>query len=236
MKERYGGYINLIVAVTGCERNDVLPLNKKDAKEIDTLLDSLPNGRTSRCSLAKAVSLRFGLHRWGEKCTLKSAGMWAGVSPAAIRIKEVVALRKLRHPSRIRHLRKFSRSFIENENENEMAIYRQRNSSLVEKNEKLEEENEKLRLIIHQIHALIAPMMPPMMSVSAVEEILSNMSVDKLELSVRASNCLRKSNIKTLGELTQMRETDLLRSKNFGRKSLNEIKELLSEKGLALKC
>lgn len=236
MIQKYDGYVDLIIAVTGCERGDVLPLNKKDVEEIDALLDSLPNGRQSQCSLAKAISLRFGLgNRWGQKLTLKDAGAEAGVSSAAIHVKEVVALRRLQHPSRVKHLRKFSRTYLENEIESEVALHRQRNSILVEENEKLEEENGKLRQIIHEIHDLISPMMPPMMSVSAVEEILSDVSVDDLELSVRASNCLRKANIKTLGELIQMREVDLLKTKNFGRRSLNEIKELLSEKGLSLK-
>lgn len=59
-------------------------------------------------------------------------------------------------------------------------------------------------------------------------------SVHELELSVRAANCLKNANIKTIGDLVQRSESEMLRTKNFGRKSLNEIKEILSEMGLSL--
>ncbi len=59
-------------------------------------------------------------------------------------------------------------------------------------------------------------------------------SVEELELSVRASNCLKNAGIKTIGELVQKSESEMLKTKNFGRKSLNEIKEMLSGMGLAL--
>src|SRR5512139_629313 len=59
-------------------------------------------------------------------------------------------------------------------------------------------------------------------------------SVDELELSVRSANCLKHANIKLIGELVQKTEAEILATKNFGRKSLNEIKEILSEMGLSL--
>lgn len=59
-------------------------------------------------------------------------------------------------------------------------------------------------------------------------------SVDDLELSVRSANCLKNANIRFIGELVTRSETEMLKTKNFGRKSLNEIKELLSEMGLSL--
>ncbi len=59
-------------------------------------------------------------------------------------------------------------------------------------------------------------------------------SVDELDLSVRASNCLQAANIKYIGDLVQRTEQEMLKTKNFGRKSLKEIKELLSEMGLSL--
>lgn len=61
-----------------------------------------------------------------------------------------------------------------------------------------------------------------------------NRSVEELELSVRSYNCLKNANIQTIGELVQKTEAEMLRTKNFGRKSLNEIKEILSNMGLAL--
>jgi DNA-directed RNA polymerase subunit alpha len=59
-------------------------------------------------------------------------------------------------------------------------------------------------------------------------------SVNELELSVRAANCLKNANIKSIGELVQKSENEMLKTKNFGKKSLNEIKEVLSEMGLEL--
>lgn len=59
-------------------------------------------------------------------------------------------------------------------------------------------------------------------------------SVDELELSVRASNCLKNAQIKTISELVQKTEYEMLKTKNFGRKSLNEIKEILHSMGLHL--
>ena len=59
-------------------------------------------------------------------------------------------------------------------------------------------------------------------------------SVDELELSVRSANCLQNANITLIGELVQRTEQDMLKTKNFGRKSLKEIKEILASMGLAL--
>jgi len=69
-------------------------------------------------------------------------------------------------------------------------------------------------------------------SASFNENLLKN--VDELELSVRASNCLKNANIKTISELVQKSEYEMLKTKNFGRKSLNEIKEILHSMGLHL--
>ena len=61
-----------------------------------------------------------------------------------------------------------------------------------------------------------------------------NRSVEELEVSVRSYNCLKNANIQTIGELLQKTEAEMLRTKNFGRKSLNEIKEILAQMGLSL--
>lgn len=59
-------------------------------------------------------------------------------------------------------------------------------------------------------------------------------SVDELELSVRSANCLKNADIRFIGDLVQKTEAEMLKTKNFGRKSLNEIKEILTEMGLNL--
>src|SRR5256885_9459914 len=61
-----------------------------------------------------------------------------------------------------------------------------------------------------------------------------NRSVEELEVSVRSYNCLKNANIATIGELIQKTEAEMLKTKNFGRKSLNEIKEILAQMGLSL--
>ena len=58
--------------------------------------------------------------------------------------------------------------------------------------------------------------------------------VEELELSVRSANCLQNANIKYIYELVSKTEGEMLRTKNFGRKSLNEIKEILTNMGLGL--
>jgi DNA-directed RNA polymerase subunit alpha len=65
-----------------------------------------------------------------------------------------------------------------------------------------------------------------------VNDVL-NRSVEELELSVRSYNCLKNANIATIGDLVQKTEAEMLRTKNFGRKSLNEIKEILQSLGLS---
>jgi DNA-directed RNA polymerase subunit alpha len=73
----------------------------------------------------------------------------------------------------------------------------------------------------------------PIAQASPVNEHLDK-SVDELELSVRSYNCLKNANIKTLRELVGRSENEMLKTKNFGRKSLNEIKDILVSMGLGL--
>jgi DNA-directed RNA polymerase subunit alpha len=72
---------------------------------------------------------------------------------------------------------------------------------------------------------------PAERAMNQMNEVL-NRSVEELELSVRSYNCLKNANIQTIGDLVQRSEAEMLRTKNFGRKSLNEIKEILTNLGL----
>jgi DNA-directed RNA polymerase subunit alpha len=72
---------------------------------------------------------------------------------------------------------------------------------------------------------------PTERGMTQMNEVL-NRSVEELELSVRSYNCLKNANIQTIGDLVQKTEAEMLRTKNFGRKSLNEIKEILAGLGL----
>ena len=64
-----------------------------------------------------------------------------------------------------------------------------------------------------------------------IHELLK-MPVDELELSVRSANCLRAANIKSIGDLVQKSESEMLKYRNFGRKSLSELADILHEMGL----
>jgi len=77
---------------------------------------------------------------------------------------------------------------------------------------------------------------PELLEEESTEEWNENLfkTVDELELSVRSANCLQNADIKYIYELVEKTEADLLKTKNFGRKSLNEVKELLAEMGLSL--
>lgn len=101
---------------------------------------------------------------------------------------------------------------------------------------------------VSQAAALIVEQIQPLVSYSKISQIvaepgparssipeeLSNKPVDQLNLSVRTMNCLRRGGIVTVGELTVKSERDLLTLRNFGQKSLNEIKDKLAEMGLSL--
>jgi DNA-directed RNA polymerase subunit alpha len=82
------------------------------------------------------------------------------------------------------------------------------------------------------------PIEPIIEAPAEVHEEISNdhleKSVEELELSVRSYNCLKNANIETIRELVQKTEGEMLKTKNFGRKSLNEIKDLLTSMGLSL--
>jgi len=82
------------------------------------------------------------------------------------------------------------------------------------------------------------PIDQPQELVAEQPQLTSNENLDKsveeLELSVRSYNCLKNAEIRTIRELVQKTEAEMLKTKNFGRKSLNEIKEILTSMGLSL--
>jgi len=95
------------------------------------------------------------------------------------------------------------------------------------------------RILQDQLNLFINFEEPTITKVEQLEEDLSFnkyllRKVDELELSVRSANCLKNDNIIYIGDLVQKSETDMLRTPNFGRKSLNEIKEVLTQMGLHL--
>ncbi len=91
-----------------------------------------------------------------------------------------------------------------------------------------------LSIFINLDDPVDAPAEPDGELMPAVSNEHLDKSVEELELSVRSYNCLKNANIRTIRELVQKTEPEMLRTKNFGRKSLNEIKEILQSMGLGL--
>jgi len=90
---------------------------------------------------------------------------------------------------------------------------------------------DQLSIFINFDESLEPEIQEPIIEQEKINENLYR-TVDELELSVRSANCLQNAGIKYIGELVQKTEAEMLKTKNFGRKSLNEIKEILSEMGL----
>jgi len=112
-------------------------------------------------------------------------------------------------------------------------------------NERLQNENDELKAILIKLTEAITAQLK-----NRTDEIIPNdgeassyikayrarrILIDDLEMTVRSANCLRNEGIKTLGQLCRWSEADLLRIPNLGRRSLNEIKEILCSRGLTLK-
>src|SRR5207245_4490359 len=96
-------------------------------------------------------------------------------------------------------------------------------------------QNEQARLFLRDSEASLTMYYNPEQDLvnSRFSQVLE-IPVTDFELSVRSRNCLKKMNIKTLGDLTRVSEQQLLSSKNFGETSLVEIKEMMGTKGLRL--
>lgn len=90
---------------------------------------------------------------------------------------------------------------------------------------------DQLSIFINFDESLEPEVQEPIIEQEKINENLYR-TVDELELSVRSANCLQNAGIKYIGELVQKTEAEMLKTKNFGRKSLNEIKEILNEMGL----
>lgn len=92
---------------------------------------------------------------------------------------------------------------------------------------------EQLAVFINFDEEEAAPKSTPTEETTTLNENLFR-SVDELELSVRSANCLKNAEIRYIGDLVQKTEAEMLKTKNFGRKSLNEIRDILTEMGLGL--
>lgn len=176
------------------------------------------------------LSLRYGLSDNKAKTPEEIGQQWE-ITRERVRQIEAKALRKLRHPTRQRPL-KFAYSLA---TDAEVESYR------AEIKRKQEQESWRKELY-PGIEAEIfqrAARDPSLLQ--RIEDLklqyktkYDGKPVEELELSVRAQNCLAQLNIKTVGELLQRSEMELLRTKNAGRKTLKEIKDVLVDLGLRL--
>jgi hypothetical protein len=220
------GFRRLVLAVTGRpDDEDFLPLRYSDIAVVWESVESLEQASSGR-SYANIIGMRFGLDGYGAR-TLKAIGMHYGVSAERIRQLEEKALRLLRHPSRSWKLRRLFRSVLENIiqelSEEKESLRAEINTISGERNQLWQElQEEKKKGIPEEAKTRFGVQLP------------EGIDVYELEFSPRLHNCLRNNGINTLGQLLQYTELELLRLKNFGRKTLNELKVLLSEWGYSL--
>ena len=185
----------------------------------------------------KVICLRYGFDEPGESRTLEEVGNLFDVTGENIRRIENQALRKLKHVSRSKILKKYLMSERIEGITTQTEIIKNLYTELDKKDEKIR--NLEMRLIEAQMKCPkgIEELTEMSLGLDKDTQHLVNQlsySVDDLELSVRAANVLRNAKIKYLGELVQKTDEELLHKRNFGRKSLNEIKEVLSGMNLHL--
>ena len=155
----------------------------------------------------KVIELRF-LHYW----TLRDTGGVLGVGPERIRQIEAKAIRKLRHPRHWKHWK------LDTMN---AAMEARAEAS------RLELENINLRRQPERLGALSEPEPEP--------EPVKVVTIEDLELSVRSYNCLKRAEINTLADLTEKTYKELVRVRNLGRKSVDEIMKKMEEYGVGLR-
>lgn len=177
----------------------------------------------------KVLAERFGFYSKAK--TLEEVSAEQGYTRERIRQIEAKALHRLRNPSRSKPL-KFVNGLV---TDADIDAYQVQHRETQEKEQWYQKLYQEIRESVIREVSLSPSLLRQVKEVSQ-ELGIPHLSkpVEELELSVRAANCLSNANIKTVGDLVQRTETELLRSKNFGRKSLKEIKEVLAEMSLCL--
>lgn len=163
---------------------------------------------------AQILEVRFGLK--GELKTLVQAGEHFGIASERVRQIEAQALRKLKHHSRSSYLQILTESSAQllkwDLRQTLRAIHQNKVQKLLDE---INREHRSINFTTAQFQSLAK-------------------SVDEIEITVRSYNCLKNANIKTIWELVQKNEADMLKSRWFGRKSIQEIKTILAAMGLHL--
>jgi hypothetical protein len=169
------------------------------------------------------LSLRFGLYD-GKMRKLREIGKKYNLSGERIREIESKALRKLTRPKTSRKLKILTGLATDSDVENYLVEL-----------EKEQERKKWYKELYPIIEKDVISRIPYLKDEETQEPSILDGDIEELELSVRTDNCLRSAGIKTMRELVQKTEEELLRIKNFGRKSLLDVKYSLSELGIELR-
>lgn len=171
------------------------------------------------------------LDGYGAAKNIDEVGQDFEVTRERVRQIEAKALRKLRHPSRSKNLRILTDFSTDAQVKSYMDQLHERQVRDQLRSELYSEIREE---VIGQIAR--DPSLRRRVDEATAEAYQSGLNhpVDELEVSVRTANCLANLGVQTVGELAAWSEVDLLRTKNFGRKSLKEIKEVLAELNVTL--
>ncbi len=208
-----------------------------DQKKIDAIIDTLwPREK-------ETIRMRFGLDDGNER-HLQEIGDALMVTRERVRQIEARALRKLRHTSRNRHIKSIvEKNIIERYNSANTRV-----NELTAENESLIKGFAETQQILEKI-PFVATLIQQskanhdelksyrekdrefITNADNIQSIL-NMSVDEFELSCRAYNCLKNGDIRIIKDLVSKSEYDMMNIKNFGKKTLKELKELLQKHGL----
>lgn len=192
------------------------PLSDEAKKAIDSVLSVLTEREVD------VIKCRFALGGYVRRQTLEEVALAIGLSRESVRQIEHRALMKLRHPAHTDKLKDIPISWEELPDKVSAlrAQHSHMESEFADFKRKVEEnwEKEQDRLVPEEWKK---------------KHLLLDKSIEDFELSVRTANCLGIAGIMTIRDLVTKTEQEMLRYRNFGRKSLNEIKIILNEMGLS---
>lgn len=159
------------------------------------------------------LGMRFGLDGYEGPKTLREIGKVFGVTGSRIMQNEAKALRKLKHPSKSKNLMFLCGLATDEDVKSHM--------------DKIHFQEERLRWRKELYSEIAAEVKGEIIPKSSTDNFL-NTPISDLELSIRSAVCLKNDGIEYVGDLVQKSEAEMLRTPNFGRKSLNELKKILS--------
>ena len=177
------------------------------------------------------LGMRFGLDGCDGPKDIDQIGQSMEVTRERIRQIEAKAIRKLRHPARVKKVQYMTGLFTEQDAQAHLDAMKVEAERDKWKHELYSEIEQEVLGHIARDHSLKRRVDE---EATRLYQDRLNHSVEELELSIRTANCLSNQGIKTIGDLAKWTEVDLLRTKNFGRKSLMELKQVLEPYNIKL--